>query len=48
MEIYFGIYVTFGKKNQRDTMPEGATSLECAPPTSSFIFFLGKANVKRP
>ena len=24
-EIFFGIYVIFGKKNQRDTMPEGAT-----------------------
>ena len=25
MEIFFGIYVIFGKKNQRETMPEGAT-----------------------
>ena len=24
MEIYFGTYVIFGKKNQRETMPEGA------------------------
>ena len=25
MEIFFGIYVDFGKKNQCKTMPEGAT-----------------------
>ena len=25
MEIFFGIFVIFGKKNQRETMPEGAT-----------------------
>ena len=26
MEIYFGIYMIFGKKNQRKTVPEVATS----------------------
>ena len=25
MENIFGIFMIFGKKNQRDTMPEGAT-----------------------
>ena len=25
MEIFFGIYMIFGKKNSRETMPEGAT-----------------------
>ena len=28
---FFGIYVIFWKKNQRDTMPEGATRLGGAP-----------------
>ena len=31
MEISFGIYVIFGKKNQRETMPEGPTSHRGAP-----------------
>ena len=31
MEIFFGIYVIFGKKNQRDTMPEGATRQQVRP-----------------
>jgi hypothetical protein len=31
MEIYFGIYVIFGKNNQGETMIEGATSPEGAP-----------------
>ena len=28
---FFGIYVNFGKKNQRETMPEGATRQRGAP-----------------
>jgi hypothetical protein len=32
MEIYFGIYVIFGKKNQRETMAEEPTSSEGAAP----------------
>ena len=28
---FFGIYVIFGKKNQRDTMPEGATRQGARP-----------------
>ena len=31
MEIFFGIYVIFGKKNQLETMPEGATRQGRAP-----------------
>ena len=31
MEIYFGIYVIFGKKNQGETMPEGATRQGARP-----------------
>ena len=30
---FFGIYVIFGKKNQHDTMPEGATRQGGAPLT---------------
>ena len=30
-EIFFGIYVIFGKKNQRETMPEGATRQGARP-----------------
>ena len=30
-EVFFGIYVIFGKKNQRKTMPEGPTSPRGAP-----------------
>ena len=28
---FFGIYVIFGKKNQRETMPEGATRQGARP-----------------
>jgi hypothetical protein len=31
MEIFFGIYVIFGKKNQRETMPEATTSQGARP-----------------
>ena len=31
MEICFGIYVILGKKNQRETMPEGAMRQGGAP-----------------
>jgi hypothetical protein len=34
---FFGIYVIFGKKNQCETMPEGGTSLEGAPPTQGAL-----------
>ena len=31
MEIYFGIYLIFGNKNQCETIPEGPTSHRGAP-----------------
>ena len=31
MEIFFGIFMILGKKNQRETMPEGATRQGRAP-----------------
>ena len=36
MENYFGIFLIFGKKNQRETVPEGATRQGRAPGWQAF------------
>ena len=41
--MFFGIYVIFGKKNQRETMPEGATRQGARPRGSGAPWALRKA-----
>ena len=53
MEIFFGIYVNFGKWNQRETMPEGATKQgrtlgPCGHPIRRLVpfFWRKKSNIQ--